>query len=173
MLIRFLILSINFTILVNPVAAETVACTDSNGTLHIADNMMSLPKECRNASKPYESTGSGEVIYVPALPDNKNTRRDFERSVEQEERTQAQQRRQETNLFQRAESVANSYINAVAARKAAVRSKKYGTREQIQTADVIMQRSRNEKTALLQELKKARISQQKRQEIEVMLNKID
>lgn len=160
-------------LLTTPAMAETFSCTDSDDVLHIADNLMNLPEECRDQAKTLSPEGSGSVSYVPAQQEQQRIKSDFDQAVREENQAQAQKKQQAEDMVQRAGSIANAYQNAVISRKSSVRSKKYGTRGEIQNAEEVMQRSRHDKQVLLEEASNARLSAEQRQQIETLLDKVE
>jgi hypothetical protein len=166
-----------FALLVIPqqtaTAAETFSCKDSDGTLHIADNQMSLPTECRDqaiTSEPDKEVGS--VSYVPAAKQPSQPSSEFNQAVREEDRASKARKRRAAALVGRAQNLAADYENGVTTRKAAVRSMRYGTREDIIAAEQQVQTARSGKKKLRAELDDARLSTEQRQQIETQLNSI-
>lgn len=160
-------------LLTMPAMAETFSCTDSDDVLHIADNLMNLPEECRDQAKTRSTEGSGSVNYVPAQQEQQRIKSDFDQAVREEDQAQARKRQQADNMIQRAGSISSAFQNAVITRKSAIRSKSYGNRGEIQNAEEIMQRSRHDKQVLLEEASNARLSAEQRQQIESLLDKVE
>ena len=152
--------------------AENYSCRDNNNRLHIADNLMSLPEECRDQADISAPNGSGKVSYVPPAVQTRQSNNDFERALREEERKTRQRKTEAENLILEAENLANTYGNAGIKRKTALRSKKYGSRETIILAGQEMQRARNGKEILLEKLERARLSSTQRAQITTLLNKI-
>ena len=153
-------------------AAETYACRDNNDRLHVADNLMSLPEECRDRAETSDLNDPGKVNYVPPAVQKPQNNNDFERAVIQEQQKIEQRKRETEALISQAESLASSYKDAVIKRKAAVRSKSYGSRETIIQAEQEIERARNGKKSLLESLPQSRLTSAQREQIETQLNKI-
>ncbi len=167
-----LTLSILVASLLNTSAAENYSCRDSKGRLHVADNLMSLPEECLHKADISEADDSGKVNYVPPVPLDPQIKNDFNQEVNQQSRKAKQRKREAGRLVSRAESLANSFENAVIKRKEALRNKQYGYRTTIVQAAQEMQHARSKKEALLGELPKARLSSAQREQIEMQLKRI-
>ncbi len=167
-----LTLSILVASLLNSSAAENYSCRDSKGRLHVADNLMSLPAECLHKSEISETNDSGKVNYVPPVQLDPQIKNDFNHAVNQQDQKVKLREREAGRLVSRAESLANSFENAVIKRKEALRNKQYGYRTTVVQAGQEMQHSRKEKEALLGELPKARLSSAQREQIEIQLKRI-
>jgi hypothetical protein len=167
-----LVLALLGLTLLSSAAAESYSCRDSNDRLHIADNLMSLPEECRAQAVTSEPTDSGKVNYVPPAVQSHQGSNDFKRAVGQEEQKVKQRKREAEELIQRAKKMADSYETAVTKRKAALRSKKYGFRETVILANQEMRSAREGRDALREEMVQMRLTPKQRAQIEALLARI-
>jgi hypothetical protein len=168
-----LLLTLLFLPALTTFGAETFTCKDLQGQLHISDNLMSLPAECRNQARTSEpDTEPGKVNYVPPVENSIQHSDEFKRAVREEERANEARKRQAAELVRRAESLAVTFEDAVTRRKKAVRSREYGNREEIILAEQQLQDSLTGKKELLDELESAQLSTEQRQHIEVQLERI-
>ncbi len=163
-------------ILVFPLAglssAENYSCRDANDRLHIADNPMSLPEECRNQAVNAQESDSGKVSYVPPVSQNSQHNESFAEAVAEEEQQLRQRSLAAENLLHQARSLADDYENSVASRKTAMRSQKYGFRKTVISADQGIQSARKEKEILLDKIKKTRLTSTQKGAILNHLNRI-
>jgi len=169
---KYIILTLAISALPLLSFAETYSCRDNEGQLHIADNLMKLPEECRYQANTLDPKATGKVNYVPAGGQTHQINNDFERAVRQEQQEVKRHEQEAQNIISQAKWLAESYENAVIKRKTALRSKKYGFREEIIEADKDMKRAIKDKKTLLQEVEKVRISTTQREQIEMFMNKI-
>ena len=167
-----LILTILGASLLSASATENYSCRDSKGRLHVADNKMNLPEECRSHAVTSDSKDPGKVNYVPATRQSSQSKNDFNRAVDQEQREIDQRKRNVEIAVLQAEKLATSYESAVLKRKDALRSKSYGFRNTIIQADQEMQSARQGKELLIEELKQIRLTTTQQEQIETFLNKI-
>ncbi len=167
-----LTLSILVASLLNTSAAENYSCRDSKGRLHVADNLMNLPEECRYKADISDPKDPGKVNYVPPAGQTSQSNNSFERAVRQEQQTISQRKRKAESAVLQAEKLVNSYESAILKRKNALRSKRYGFRNTIIQADQEMQSARQGKQILIKKLKKTRLTSTQQEQIETLLNKI-
>lgn len=167
-----LILTILGASLLNTSAAENYSCRDSNGRLHVADNLMRLPEECRDQADTSEPKDPGKVNYVPAAKQSSQSNNSFKRALRQEQREINQRKHKAERAVLQAEKLATSYENAILNRKDALRSKRYGVRDTIIQADQEMRSSRRGKEILIEELKQIRLSSTQQEQIDTFLDKI-
>lgn len=153
-------------------AAQNYSCRDNSDLLHIADNLMSLPEECRDRAKTSSSGKEGKVNYVPAAVQTRQSDNDFAKELSEEAQRIEQRKREADDLVQEAEDLASSYENAVAQRKMALRHKNYGNRSTITLALDEMRQARKGKKNLLAKLPRARLSSPQRKQIETILDRV-
>ncbi len=156
----------------SPAVAETFSCRDSKGALYVADNLMSLPEGCRNQARTRAETDSGQVNYVPSATQPGRDKDAFERAVKEEIQASDELARKTANMVLRAETLVETYENALAERKNVIGRRRYGARETIVKADREMQFARKGKKELLNKLKRARIPSEQRQKIDNLLTRI-
>ena len=154
-------------------SAENYSCRDTNDRLHIADTLMSLPEECRNQAVSIEDSDSGKVNYVPPATQSTLDLESFEEAVAKDEQQLKQRKLAAKKLLQQARSLADSYELSVISRKTALRSKKYGFRKTVISADQGIQSARKEKAGLLDKMKKTRLTPTQKEAILNQLNRIE
>jgi len=154
-------------------AAETYSCRDSQGKLHFADNPANLPEDCRGQEQKIEPGKVGNLNLVPAAPTPPQSGRAFEQTVYSAEKERQQKQQQTRNLQLRAEQLAKKYQEAVRAKRGAVRSWSYDSREQINKADQQIKEARAGKQQLLQELESLKIPSAEEKKIRQELKAIE
>ncbi|WP_020677223.1 hypothetical protein [Geopsychrobacter electrodiphilus] len=152
--------------------AETFSCRGKDGTLHVADNLMSLPADCRFQAETLDEKDPGKVNYVPPPKDNPQTSRKFQQELQLQQQEISARQQEAANLRKEADRLVTTYDNAISSRYKAVRSREYGSRETIQTADRDLQSARAEKAQLLDKLKASRIAAEQKDEIIKLLGTI-
>lgn len=160
-------------LLPSPALAETYSCTDGQGVLHVADNLMKLPAECRDRAKTLKPQDSDRVNFVapPKTPPGEGQA--VERAIRLEEQALAQKKKRAADLVRRAETVADNFREAVTTRKAALRSKSYGNRNKIVAAEATMKNSRKEKQEILKQMGSEALTDEQRQRIKTLLDGIE
>ena len=171
------IVFLGFALLVSSVlfanAAETFSCHNSDGVQHIADDLMSLPAECRDqAIKSDPESDPSSVNYVPDVQQSNQQSDEFQKALLEEEQATLVRKQKAEGLVLRAQHLATTYENAVVQRKTAVSSNQYGSRDEILQAAQAMQTAREGKTSLLEVLESARLSGEQQQQIESLLDTI-
>jgi Domain of unknown function (DUF4124) len=170
---RILLLLIVGLLSVTSVGAETFSCRDSKGELHFADSPARLPDECQGKTQELKSDKLDKLNIVPATPVPQESGSDFEETVRAAEDARQQRQQQILQLQQRAEKLAKSYQDAVSAKRQALRSWSYSSREEINKADQQMANAREEKQLLIKELETLRMSPEDQQKIKQSLDSIE
>jgi hypothetical protein len=153
--------------------AESFSCRDKAGQLHVADNLMSLPEECRFQADTSNPKDPGKVNYVPAVTQTHQNHNEFNNAVRQEQLKAEQQQREVEGLISEASYLAESFESAVKKRKSAFRVKTYGYREEAIQADKEMQGARAGKKALIEKLAQVHLSSEQKSQIDSLLARIE
>ncbi len=152
--------------------AKTVSCRDARGALYIADNLMSLPEECRQKGQTLSPENSGNVNFVPATPPSTTDNQAFERAVKEEDQARTDRNNKAAGMLSRAKKLVETYESALDERKSAIRNKTYGSRKNIIKAEQDMQQARRGKEDLLSSLARAYIPTSQKQQIRKLLERI-
>ena len=155
-----------------PLLADNYSCTDSQGVIHIADNLMKLPAECRDQAKTLKEGDSGRVNYVAPVPTPQGQAQDFQQAVRSEELELKKKKQEAAEMVNQAKKLADNFEEAVTIRKTALRSKSYGSRDKLKMAESMMEYSRKGKRGLLEDMQKAHLSSEQRQQIMEALSRI-
>jgi len=159
-----------------PVASLGVvsySCRDSQGELHFADSPANLPAECAGQAQKIETGKVDNLNIVPSAPAPSGSGAEFDDAVRAVERQQVQQQQQIEQLKQRAKQLADSYQEAVTAKRSALKRWSYSSREKIDQADQQIAQARDGKQQLLQELGSVRMPADVEQKIRQRLESIE
>ena len=132
--------------------ATTFFCRDQGGQLHLTDNLLALPEECRGAAKIVKPVTPDNLNYVPSQPEPQGSGIEFQQAVRDAEYKQQQKQVQVERFLQRAEQLAAQYRQAVQEKRQATRRWSYGAREIIQKAESRIENAREGKQQLLSEI---------------------
>ena len=151
---------------------ESYSCRDNKGRLHVADNLMHLPEECRYQADTRDPKDPSKVNYIPQAAQAHKSHNDFKDAINQDQQETRQRENEAESLIAQTKELASSFEAAVIKRRTALRNKKTGFRETIILADQGMQNARKEKEVLLKRLSETHLTSTQREQIEGHLNKI-
>lgn len=171
---RIPILMIIFCALPLVAAAELYSCRDSEGRLHVTDNLLALPDECRADVREEETSDPDNLPVVPepaASPVVDSRSRVELEMLEQERRRQEQQQR-EDQLIREARGLADTYVQAQQDRRNAIRSWSPDSRRTIARAADEMAAARSGKQRMLADLERQRLPIRTSEQIRAILETI-
>ncbi len=149
------------------------SCRDSQGQLHVVDNLLALPEECLGKYQKYKSWKINKLQVVPAKSMTPEAEIIIEQNIRDAEREERLKELQEQQLHERAGALVELYQSAVAEKRKAQRSWRYGSRETIKQANEKVANSREGKRQLLGELDKMKISVAVEKQIRATLEKVE
>ncbi len=171
---RILLLLLSGSLLLVQLAAgQNYSCRDDQGKLHFTDNLTNLPPECLTKAKKLEPRPTENLNFVPAAPPPPVSRSEIDQQVREVEQQQAQKQRLAEQMERRAQGLHDQYQQALRSKRQALRSWNYSSRETIKQADQEIQQAREGKQQLLDELPRASIDSDKKQQIRTILSQID
>ncbi|MCW8859352.1 MAG: hypothetical protein OQK50_04090 [Deltaproteobacteria bacterium] len=165
------LLAVTMMILVTSQAA-TYSCRDSQGQLHITDNLQALPEDCRGSARIYKPETPDNLNFVPQKAAPKGSGAEFQEDVRNAEREIQQKQLRIESYLQRAEQLSADYLQAEKEKRQATRRWSYGSRDIIRQADERIARARLGKKQLLQELSGQKIAKDDEKKILLWLNEI-
>ena len=169
---RILLLLLVGLISVATAGAKTYTCRDSQGNPYFSDSPENLPASCQGKVEEVKPGAEGYINVVPAQPVPKVSPGQ-EKSSQGVEHEQQSRRQQVQQLQQLAEQLATSYEEAAQAKRNALRRWSYSSREKIKQADQQIDKAREGKKQLLQELGSMRIFTADEQKIRRTLDRIE
>jgi hypothetical protein len=171
---RRLILMVIFCLSPMVVEATLYSCRDSEGRLHVTDNLQSLPDECRADVREIEPTDPDNLHFVPETtpPPAADTRSRFEMEVLEQQRRQQEQEQREEQLISQARSLAAQFEQAQQDRRNAIRRWSYDSRATIERAADDMAAARDGKQQLLTNLEQQRVSIKTSEQVRAILEQI-
>jgi hypothetical protein len=171
---RRLVLMVIFCLAPMLVEATLYSCRDSEGRLHVTDNLQSLPDECRADVREVEVGDPDNLHFVPeaTLPPVEDTRSRFELEVLEQERRQREQQQREEQLISQARGLVDQFEQAQQDRRNAIRSWTYDSRATIERAADDMTAARNGKQRMLTNLEQQRVSVRTSEQVRAILEQI-
>ncbi len=169
-----LILMVIFCLSPMVVEATLYSCRDSEGRLHVTDNLQALPEECRTEVREIEAGDPDNLNFVPETtpPPVEDTRSRFEQQVLEQQRRQQEQEQREEQLISQARDLVARFEQAQQDRRNAIRSWSYDSRETIERAVDDMAAARNGKQQLLTNLEQQRVSIRTSEQVRAILEQI-
>jgi len=160
----------------SPMLAEATlySCRDSEGRLHVTDNLQSLPDECRTDVREIEAGDPDNLHFVPEVtpPPVEDTRSRFERQVLEQQRRQQEQEQREEQLISQARVLAAQFEQAQQDRRNAIRSWSADSRRTIEQAANDMAAARSGKQRMLTNLDQQRVSIRTSEQVRAILEQI-
>jgi hypothetical protein len=155
-------------------AATLYSCRDSEGRLHVTDNLQSLPDECRGVARDVETTDPDNLHYVPERTPAPavDHRSEFQRQLLEQERQQQEQQQREEQLVKEAQGLAEMFEQAQQDRRNALRRWSYDSRATIERAADEMNAARSGKQQLLTDLERQRVSIGTAEQVRALLEQI-
>ncbi len=171
---RILILAVVLCTIPLVAVATLYTCRDSEGRLHVTDNLQSLPDECRVDAREVEASDPDNLHFVPELtsPPAVDTRSRFEREVLEQQRRQQEQEQREAELMQEARELSELFQQAQLDRRNAIRRWSADSRRTIEQAAADMAAARSGKQRLLAELERQRVSIRTSEQVHAILDQI-
>ncbi|MBD1400527.1 DUF4124 domain-containing protein [Pelovirga terrestris] len=171
---RRLILIVIFCLSPMMVEATLYSCRDSEGRLHVTDNLQSLPDECRADVREVEAGDPDNLHFVPETspPPVEDTRSRFELEVLEQQRRQQEQEQREEQLIRQARSLVSRFEQAQQDRRNAIRRWSADSRRTIEQAATDMAAARNGKQQLLTTLGQQRVSIRTSEQVRALLEQI-
>ncbi len=171
---RRLILMVIFCLSPMVVEATLYSCRDSEGRLHVTDNLQSLPDECRADVREIEAENPDNLHFVPETtpPPVVDTRSRFEMELLEQQRRQQEQEQREELLISEARSLVKRFEQAQQDRRNAIRSWSYDSRATIERAVEDMAAARDGKQQLLTTLGQQRVSIRTSEQVRAILEQI-
>lgn len=155
-------------------AATLYTCRDSEGRLHVTDNLQSLPDECRVDARQVEETDPDNLHFVPerTSPPAVDTRSRFEQEVLEQQRRQQEQQQREDQLIREARELADTFLQAQQDRRSAIRRWSADSRRTIERAATDMAAARSGKQRILADLERQRVSVRTSERVREILEQI-
>ncbi len=171
---RRLILLVIFCLSPMVVEATLYSCRDSEGRLHVSDNLQSLPDECRADVREVEASDPDNLHFVPETspPPVEDTRSRFELEVLEQQRRQQEQEQREEQLIREARSLAAQFEQAQLDRRDAIRRWSADSRRIIEQAANGMAAARSGKQRMLTNLEQQRVSIRTSEQVRAILEQI-
>ena len=169
-----LILMVIFCLSPMVVEATLYSCRDSEGRLHVSDNLQSLPDECRADVSEIEARDPDNLNFVPETtpPPVEDTRSRFQVEVLEQQRRQQEQEQREEQLISQARSLVARFEQAQQDRRSAIRSWSYDSRATIEQAADDMAAARSGKQRMLINLEQQRVSTGTVKQVRAILEQI-
>jgi hypothetical protein len=171
---RTIILLVLFCTLPLQVLATLYTCRDSEGRLHVTDNLQSLPDECRGVAREVEATDPDNLHFVPERTPAPavDSRSEFKRQLLEQQRQQQEQQQREDQLIKEARDLADQFEQAQQARRNAIRRWSADSRRTIEGAMDDMTAARSGKQLLLADLERQRVSITTSEQVRAILEQI-
>lgn len=171
---RILILMVIFVTLPLVATATLYTCRDSDGRLHVTDNLQSLPDECRADVREVEATDPDNLHFVPETTPAPavDSRSEFQRQLREQERQQQEQQQREEQMIKEARGLADRFEQAQQARRNAIRRWSSNSRSTIERAADEMNAARSGKQRMLAELERQRLSIRTSEQVRALLEQI-
>jgi len=171
---RTIILLVLFCTLPLQALATLYTCRDSEGRIHITDNLQSLPDECRSGAREVEATDPDNLHFVPERTPAPavDSRSEFERQLLEQQRQQQEQQQREEQLIGEARRLADKFTQAQQDRRDAIRRWSADSRRTIERAADDMAVARSGKQQMLAELNRQRVSIRTSEQVRAILEQI-
>lgn len=171
---RILILMVAFATLSLPAAAELYTCRDSEGRLHVTDNLQALPDECRADVREVGADDPDNLHFVPepTTAPPVDHRSEFQRQLLDQQRQQQEQRQREEQLIREARGLADQFEQAQQDRRNAISRWSPDSRRTIERAVDEMASARSGKERMLTDLERQRVSIRTSEQVRVILEQI-
>lgn len=154
--------------------ATLYSCRDSEGRLHVTDNLQSLPAECRAGAREIDQTNPDNLHFVPERSSSPpiDTKSRFQQQVFEQEQRQREQQQLEERLIREAQGFADLYLQAQQERRNAIRHWRHDSRATIERAADQMATAQREKQRLLAELEQHRVPARVSEHVREILGQI-
>ena len=154
--------------------ATLYTCRDSEGRLHVTDNLQSLPDECRVDAREVEAGDPDNLHFVPerTSPPTVDTHSRFEQQLREQQQRQQEQEELEEQLILEAQELADTFMQALQDRRTAIRRWSADSRGTIQQAAEDMAAARSGKQRLLADLERQRVSIRTSEQVRAILEQI-
>lgn len=171
---RILILMVVFCTFPLMAVATLYTCRDSEGRLHVTDNLQSLPDECRRDAHQVEATDPANLQFVPERTPAPavDNRSEFQRQLLEQQRRQQEQQQREEQLIKDARGLADRFEQAQQDRRNAIRSWNYDSRATVERAADEMNAARSGKQRILTNLEQQRMSIRISEQVRAILEQI-
>ncbi|MFO7767237.1 MAG: DUF4124 domain-containing protein [Pelovirga sp.] len=171
---RTLIFLIVFCSLPVMAMATLYTCRDSEGRLHVTDNLQALPDECRVDAREVDDTDPVNLHFVPepTSPPVVDTRSRFEQQLREQQRRQQEREDLEEQLIREARELADTFVQAQQDRRSAISSWSADSRATIQQAAKDMAAAREGKQRLLADLERQRVSINVSEQVRTILEQV-
>ncbi len=154
--------------------ATLYTCRDSEGRLHVTDNLQSLPDECRSGARQVEATDPDNLQFVPERTPAPavDSRSEFQRQLLEQQRRQQEQDKREEQMIQEARGLAERFKQAQQDRRNAIRRWSADSRRTIEQAADDMAAARSGKQRMLINLEQQRVSTGTAEQVRALLEQI-
>ncbi|MBW6508558.1 MAG: DUF4124 domain-containing protein [Desulfuromonadales bacterium] len=171
---RILILMIVFVSLPLVAAATLYSCRDSEGRLHVTDNLQALPDECRADVHEVEASDPDNLHFVPERTPAPavDHRSEYQRQLLEQQRQQQEQQQREEQLIREAQGLADRFDRAQQERRNAIRRWSAESRRTIEFAVDEMAAARSGKQRMLADLERQRVSIRTSEQVRTILEQI-
>ncbi len=171
---RILILMVVFATLPLMATAELYTCRDSEGRLHVTDNLQALPDECRADAREVEASDPDNLHFVPERTPAPavDRRSEFERQLLEQQQQQQEQQQREEQLIREARSLAAKFEQAQLDRRNAIRRWSADSRRIIEQAANDMAAARSGKQRMLTNLEQQRVPIRTSEQVRAILEQI-
>ena len=154
------------------VSATTYSCRDREGQLHVTDNLQALPEECRGKATIMQPDTPDNLNFVPQKNTPTGSDAEYQKNVREVEREIQQKQLHLEEYVKRAEQLTTQYRQAVQEKRQATRRWDYGSRDVILQADKRIEKIREGKQQLLNDLRGQGIPREEEQKIRERLKEI-
>lgn len=171
---RILMLMVVFVSLPLVAAATLYTCRDSEGRLHVTDNLQALPDECRADVREVEARDPDNLHFVPERTPAPavDHHSEFQRQLLEQQRQQQEQQQRDEQLIKEAQGLADRFEQAQQDRRNAIRRWSAESRRTIEFAADEMAVARSGKQRMLADLERQRVSIRTSEQVRAILEKI-
>ena len=155
-------------------AASLYTCRDSEGRLHVSDNLHTLQGVCQIGARKIEAKDPDNLHYVPerTSPPVVDTQSRYEHEVREEQRRQREQQQREAEMVERAREISAQFQRAQTERRNAITRWSTESRRRIEQAVAEMSAARNSKQRLIAEMEQQRVSSKTAEEVHSILDQV-